>query len=59
MRLQYPSHVIVFDIFYNIHTIIRICGQITFLKIRLKLQNIFGANKFLVYAYEKSLHDTY
>ena len=63
MTLQYPSHAIVFYIFYNIHTIIHICGQITFLKICLKLKNIFDGNKFMVYAYKEkkslSLHDTY
>ena len=30
MTVQYPSHVIVFCIFHNIHTMIHICGQITF-----------------------------
>ena len=62
MTLQYPSHVIVFYIFYSIHIIIHICEQITFRNICLKLKNIFGANKYMVYAYEKkhlSLHDTY
>ena len=63
MTLKYPSHAIVFYIFYNIHTIIHIYGQITLLKICLKLKNIFDANKFIVRAYEKkkslSLHDTY
>ena len=32
---------------------IHICGQITFWKICLKLNNIFRAKKFMVYAYEK------
>ena len=62
MTRQYPCYVIVFYIFYNTHTMIGICGQITFWKICLKLKNIFDANKFMVYAYEKkssSVHDTY
>ena len=53
MKLQYLSHAVVFYIFCNIHTIIHICGQIAILKIFLKLKNIFGANKFIVYAYDK------
>ena len=53
MTLQYPCYVIVFYIFYNTHTMIGICRQITFWKICLKLKNIFDANKFMVYAYEK------
>ena len=63
MTLQYPSQVIVFNIFNNIHTMIHICGLITFRKIFFKLKNIFGANKFMVYHYEKKMslgvHDTY
>ena len=62
MTLRYPCHVIVFYISYNIHTLIRTSGLTTFRKICLKLKNIFGVNKFMVYAYEKmslNLNDTY
>ena len=54
MALQYSSHVIVFNMFYNIHTMTHICGLITFQKIFFKLKNIFGTNKFMVNHYEKN-----
>ena len=53
MKIEYPSHVIVFYIFHNIHAMIHICGEITFRKICLKLKNIFGTNQFMVCAYKK------